>query len=222
MILGMDFGTTNSGAAVYDGRQVRLLPLDPASASPHVARTALYVTNDQKIAIGRQAINRYFDDNAGRPVKMKKVWVGEVEVYGADMFYIADVYAWTDVLSPGRLFLSIKSGLRDPEYQGTVVGQFYYSLENLIAIYLSLARMRAERLLGQEVREVVLGRPVRFSIDPQADALAQRRLLESAFRAGFERVYLQKEPIAAAYHDAAGRGPLRWTRRVPPHATTSS
>jgi hypothetical chaperone protein len=200
----MDFGTTNSGAAVYDGRQVRLLPLDPASASPHVARTALYVTNDQKIAIGRQAVNRYFDDNAGRPVKMKKVWVGEVEVYGADMFYIADVYAWTDVLSPGRLFLSIKSGLRDPEYQGTVVGQFYYSLENLIAIYLSLARMRAERLLGQEVREVVLGRPVRFSIDPQADALAQRRLLESAFRAGFERVYLQKEPIAAAYHYAAG------------------
>ena len=200
----MDFGTTNSGAAVYDGRQVRLLPLDNTAANPHVARTALYVTNDQKIAIGRQALDRYFDDNAGRPVKMKKVWVGEVEVYGADMFYIADVYAWTDVLSPGRLFLSIKSGLRDPEYQGTVVGQFYYSLENLIAIYLSLARMRAERLLGREMRQVVLGRPVRFSTDPQANALAERRLLESAFRAGFEKVYLQQEPIAAAYHYAAG------------------
>jgi hypothetical chaperone protein len=200
----MDFGTTNSGAAVYDGRQVRLLPLDPEAPNPNVARTALYVTNDQKIAIGRQAINRYFDDNAGRPVKMKKVWVGEVEIYGADMFYIADVYAWVDVLSPGRLFLSIKSGLRDPEYQGTVVGQFYYSLENLIAIYMSLARMRAERLLGREVRQVVLGRPVRFSTDPEADALAQRRLLESAFRAGFEKVYLQQEPVAAAYHYAAG------------------
>jgi hypothetical chaperone protein len=204
LILGIDFGTTNSGAAVYDGVRVRLLPLDPEAPNPNVARTALYVTNDQKITIGRRAINRYFDDNAGRPVKMKKVWVGEVEVYGADMFYIADVYAWVDVLSPGRLFLSIKSGLRDPEYQGTVVGQFYYSLENLIAIYLSLARMRAERLLGNEVRQVVLGRPVRFSTDPQADTLAQRRLLEAAFRAGFEKVYLQKEPIAAAYHYAAG------------------
>ncbi len=199
----MDFGTTNSGAAVFDGRQVTLLPLDPAAANPRVARTALYITNDQRIAIGRKALNHYFDDNAGRPVKMQKVWVGEVEVYGADMFYVTDVYAWTDVLSPGRLFLSIKSGLRDPEYQGTVVGQYYYSLENLIAIYMSMARMRAERLLEREVKQVVLGRPVRFSTDPQADALAQRRLLESAFRAGFEKVYLQREPIAAAHYYAA-------------------
>jgi hypothetical chaperone protein len=199
----MDFGTTNSGMAVYDGRAVRLLPLDPTNSNPAVARTALYIGNDQSINLGRAALNQYFEENVGRPVKMKKVWVGEVEVYGADMFYVADVYAWVDSLSPGRLFLSIKSGLRDPEYQGTVVGQFYYSLENLIAIYLSVARIRAERLLKRDVRQVVLGRPVRFSTDPEADELAQRRLLDSAFRAGFEKVYLQHEPVAAAYHYAA-------------------
>ena len=195
----MDFGTTNSGMAVFDGQRVRMLPLDSAGANPEVARTALYVTNDQTISIGRNAVNRYFDENVGRPIKMKKVWVGEVEVYGADMYYVADVYTWIDVLSPGRLFLSIKSGLRDPEYQGTVVGQIYYSLENLIASYLSLTKMRAERQLGKEIREVVLGRPVRFSTDPKADELAQGRLLEAAFRAGYEKVYLQYEPIAAAY-----------------------
>ncbi len=199
----MDFGTTNSGMAVYDGQEVTLLPLDPANTNPHVARTALYLTNNQRVTIGREAVNRYFDENVGRPVKMKKVWVGEVEVYGADMFYVTDVYAWTDVLSPGRLFLSIKSGLRDPEYQGTVVGPFYYSLENLIALYMTKARIRAERFLGREIRKVVLGRPVHFSIDPAADALAEQRLLESAFRAGFEQVYLQYEPTAAAYHYAA-------------------
>ncbi len=200
----MDFGTTNSGMAVYDGKEVTLLPLDPANTNPHVARTALYLTNDQTVTIGREAVNRYFDENVGRPVKMKKVWVGEVEVYGADMFYVTDVYAWTDVLSPGRLFLSIKSGLRDPEYQGTVVGPFYYSLENLIALYMTIARIRAERLLGREIRQVVLGRPVHFSTEPAADALAEQRLLESAFRAGFEQVYLQFEPTAAAYHYATG------------------
>jgi hypothetical chaperone protein len=198
----MDFGTTNSGMAVYDGRQVRLLPLDPAAANPHVARTALYVTNDQSVAIGREAINRYFEHNVGRPVKMQKVWVGEVDVYGADMFYVTDVYVWADVLSPGRLFLSVKSGLRDAEYHGTVVGRFYYSLENLVALYLSLTRIRAERLLGHDVREVVLGRPVHFARDPDADRLAEQRLLEAAFRAGYERVYLQYEPVAAAYHYA--------------------
>ena len=131
-IVGMDFGTTNSGMAVYDGHAIRVLPLDPANNNPHVARTALYVTNDQRVTFGREAVNGYFEENIGRPVKMKRVWVGEVEVYAEDMYYVTDVYAWVDALSPGRLFLSIKSGLRDPEYQGTVIGRFYYSLENLL------------------------------------------------------------------------------------------
>jgi hypothetical chaperone protein len=202
MIVGMDFGTTNSGMAVYDGRQIELLPLDPKNANPNVARTSLYITNDQTIFIGREAVNRYFSDNVGRPVKLKKVWVGEIEVYGADMYYVTDVYAWVDILSPGRLFLSIKTGLRDADYQGTVVGQFYYSLENLVSTYLSMAKMRAERLLGRELRQVVLGRPVHFANDPKGDALAQNRLLDAAFRAGYEKVYLQYEPVAAAYHYA--------------------
>ena len=41
MIVGMDFGTTNSGMAVYDGGELRFVPLDPANRNPHVARTAL-------------------------------------------------------------------------------------------------------------------------------------------------------------------------------------
>ncbi|MGH2536058.1 MAG: Hsp70 family protein [Candidatus Promineifilaceae bacterium] len=204
MIVGMDFGTTNSGMGVYDGRQVRLLPLDPAGSNPAVARTALYLTNDQTVAIGRRALDSFFEQNVGRSVKLEPVWVGEVEVYGADMYFVRDVYVWSDVLSPGRLFLSIKSGLREADYQGTVVGQTYFSLENLVAAYLSLTRLRAERLLGREVRRVVLGRPVQFSQEPAADALAERRLLEAAFRAGYEEVYLGLEPVAAAYHYAAG------------------
>ena len=73
MIVGMDFGTTNSGMAVYDGRSVNIIPLDPANNNPRVARTALYITNEQQIYIGRDALNRYFEQNVGRPVKTKKV-----------------------------------------------------------------------------------------------------------------------------------------------------
>jgi hypothetical protein len=40
---------------------------------------------------------------------------------------------------------------------------------------------------------------VRFSTDPEHDKLAQARLLQAAFRAGYEKVYLQYEPIAAAF-----------------------
>ena len=199
----MDFGTTNSGMAVHDGKELKLLALDPASLNPTIARTALYISNDHDITIGRAAIDLYFAQNVGRPVKLKKVWVGEVEVYGADMYYVTDVYAWVDLLSPGRLFLSIKSGLSDAEYQGTMVGRFYYSLENLIASYLSLLKIRAERMLDQELSSVVLGRPVRFSEDPEADKLAEARLLEAARIAGYQDIYLQYEPIAAAYYYAS-------------------
>jgi hypothetical chaperone protein len=205
MIIGMDFGTTNSGMAAHDGRTPYLLPLDPANANPRVARTALYITNDQQIAIGRNAVDRYFAENSGRPVKMQKVWVGEIEVIADLVYYVEDVYVWNDVMSPGRLFLSIKTALRDPDYLGTVIGQFYYPLEDLIALYLSLTRLRAERLLDQELRQVVLGRPVHFAHDAKGDALAQQRLLTAAFRAGYEEVYFQYEPVAAAYNYAAGQ-----------------
>ncbi|WP_420628444.1 Hsp70 family protein [Candidatus Leptofilum sp.] len=199
MIVGMDFGTTNSGMAVYDGRSVNILPLDPANSNPHVARTALYITNEQQIYIGRDALNRYFEQNVGRPVKTKRVWVGEIEIRGADMHYVTDVYVYVDVFSPGRLLLSIKTSLRDSDYPGTIIGQHYYSLENLIALYLNITKTRAEQHLGQPLNQVVLGRPVRFATDPEKDRLAQARLLQAAFQAGYETVYLQKEPIAAAY-----------------------
>lgn len=199
MIVGMDFGTTNSGMALYNGRSVNVLPLDPANNNPRIARTALYITNEQQIYIGRDALNRYFAQNVGRPVKTKKVWIGEIEIRGADMHYVTDVYVYVDVFSPGRLLLSIKTSLRDADYPGTVIGQHYYSLENLIGLYLNITKTRAEQQVGQPLRQVVLGRPVRFATDPEKDRLAQARLLQAAFQAGYETVYLQPEPIAAAY-----------------------
>ncbi|MCP4424631.1 MAG: Hsp70 family protein, partial [Chloroflexi bacterium] len=199
MIVGMDFGTTNSGMAMYDGESVTVLPLDPDSPNPRVLRTAIYIANDQTVHIGRTAVDRYFGQNIGRAVKMKRVWVGELEVYAGDMYYVADAYAWVDVLSPGRLFLSVKTSLRDENYPGTVVGQNYYSLENLIALYMTAVKARAEKLLGRELKQVVLGRPVHFAHDQEHDRLAQSRLLQAAFRAGYEQVYLQPEPIAAAF-----------------------
>jgi hypothetical chaperone protein len=206
MIAGMDFGTTNSGMAIYDGKELQRLPLDPASDNPRVVRTALYVTNEQDVFIGREAIDRYFEHNVGRPVKLQKVWVGEIEVIAAEMYFVRDAYVWADVMSPGRLFLSFKTNLRDEEYSGTVIGQYFYPLESMVALYLYQTRRRAERILGHELRDVVLGRPVHFASDPKHDQLAQERLLRGAFQAGYERVYLQREPVAAAYHYAMQAG----------------
>ena len=106
MIIGMDFGTTNSGMATYDGRAVNVLPLDPTAPNPRVARTALYITNEQAVTIGRAAIDRYFEHNLNRPVRIQKVWVGELEVIADGLYYVTDVYVYADALSPGRLFLA--------------------------------------------------------------------------------------------------------------------
>ena len=44
MRIGLDFGTTNSGAAVYDGQRVHVFALDPFSHDPTVMRSTLYIT----------------------------------------------------------------------------------------------------------------------------------------------------------------------------------
>lgn len=199
MIVGMDFGTTNSGMAVYDGTAVTLLPIDPHNANPRVARTAIYITNDHAVHIGRAALDYFFEQNVGRAVKMRRVWVGELEIFGGDMYYVTDAYVYVDVMSPGRLFLSIKTGLRSEDFPGTVVGQHFYSLENLIATYLTATKVRAEKVLDRSLDTIVLGRPVRFAFEKEKDRLAQGRLLRAAFQAGYEKVYFEKEPIAAAY-----------------------
>ena len=201
MILGMDFGTTNSGMSVYDGGRLRFIPIDPANQAATIARTALYITNDRQVYIGRDAIDTYYSQNLNRPVSIERVRVGEITLTFAEIgSFVRDVYIDKDVLAPGRLFLSFKTALSSLNYPGTVVGSHFYFLEDIVGLYLYIAKQRAEAFLGCEVTQIVLGRPVRFSFDPQDDQLARERLLKAAFRAGYETIYLQYEPIAAAYH----------------------
>ena len=200
MRIGMDFGTTNSGIAHYDGDQLRLLALDPAAANPAIARTALYLTHDRQLHFGQAAIRHYYEQNLNRPVQLERVYVGEIELTFAELpTFLRDVYIERDVFSPGRLFLSFKSSLASQSFLGTAVAEDYYLLEDIIALYLYSARRRAEQALGATLIEVVLGRPVRYSDDPAQDALAQARMLQAAFLAGFERVHFAYEPVAAAY-----------------------
>lgn len=201
MFVGMDFGTTNSGMSVYDGERLQLIPLDPANRNPHVARTALYITNDSYVHIGRGATDTYYEQNLNRPSKFERVRVGEIELTFAELpTFIRDVYIDKDIYSPGRLFLSFKMGLSSPNYLGTIVGNHYFFLEDIIATYLYTTKHRAEQHLDTTLDTLVLGRPVRFSDDPDHNAFAKERLIQAAFRAGWKRVYLQYEPIAAAHY----------------------
>ncbi len=198
MIIGMDFGTTNSGIAHYDGEQLTFVPID---GDLTVARTALYITNERQIYLGRNAIDTYFEQNLDRPVRLEMVRVGEISLTFAELpTFVVDVHVEKDVLAPGRLFTSFKMGLPSLETLGTVVGQHFFMLEDIVATYLYIAKRRAEQFYGQDITRIVLGRPVRYSVNPKDDLVAWQRMLRSAFRAGYEEVYFQYEPIAAAYH----------------------
>lgn len=199
MLIGIDFGTTNTGAALFDGHSISLLPLDPAAANPAVCRTAIYMSRTGNYYLGSTALNEYFDQNVGRPTRYRKIWIGEIaQVFAELPIFYRDVYVYEDEFSPGRLFLSIKTSLRNPEYYGTAFQGNWYTASDLVAVFLMGMKMEMEKHLGRPVREVVLGRPVHFSNDPQEDQVAQSRLLDGAFKAGFEKVYLEYEPVAAA------------------------
>jgi len=98
----------------------------------------------------------------------------------------------------GRLIRSIKRFLPAASFTETRIGARRYSLEELVAIVLRSLRESANRALSADVRNVVIGRPARFSDDPEADALAAQRLQSAARLAGFEQIVLCEEPVAAA------------------------
>jgi hypothetical chaperone protein len=214
MHIGLDFGTTNSGAAVFDGQRVHVFPLErstepssrasqnPASHDPTVLRSTLYVTRDHDIFVGREAIDTYYSQNVGRPSKMVRQYIGEIEMTFAEIgTFVRDVYVMVDELTPGRLLRSLKSGLAT-SYEGTTIFDRYYELDESIALYLREIRERIETETGRAVEGVVLGRPVNFvgSSGEADNQRAQDRLRRAAKIAGFREVAFELEPVAAALH----------------------
>jgi len=198
--VGLDFGTSNSGIALYDGQKVQALPINRRSLTPEVVKTIMYVTRDQTCHIGQEAIDLYYKHNVKRPRRFVRKWVGEIEYMGSDMYYVRDVYVFIDELQPGRLLQFLKTGLRLEDYEGTQVFDVYYDLKTLIKVYLQALKTRAESLLNQKIDGVTLGRPVKFLDQPDRDKQSEETLRQAALEAGFQEVDIEFEPIAAALY----------------------
>jgi hypothetical chaperone protein len=196
--VGIDFGTSNSGVAIYRGDEVRILPIDNKNIVPEVVKTILYITRDYKHLIGQEAVENYYKHNINRQRRFVKKWSGEIDFTGAEMHYVRDIYVYVDELQPGRLLQFIKTALRSEKYQGTQVFERYYSLTDIISSYLQALKQRAESLLHEDIIGVTLGRPVKFSQEAEQDLRAQNTLLQAANEAGFKQVEFELEPVAAA------------------------
>ncbi len=196
--IGLDFGTSNSGVAIYDGQKVNLLPLDRQNVLPEVVKTVLYITRDYKCSIGQEAVEAYYRDNVNRQRRFVKKWAGEIDYHGADMSYVRDVFVYVDELKPGRLLQYLKTALRREGFAGTQIFERFYTPGDLAKLYLGLLKARAESVLGERIEAVTLGRPVKFSKNPAHDRAAEETLRAAALEAGFKQVDFELEPIAAA------------------------
>lgn len=99
----------------------------------------------------------------------------------------------------GRFIQSIKKVLPFSWFNGTYIDYQNYTAETLISLILGEVKARADEIVREDVKSVVIGRPAKFSDDSTKEKLAEERLLRAAKLAGFKKVRLQLEPIAAAF-----------------------
>jgi hypothetical chaperone protein len=201
--VGVDFGTSNSSAAVYDGSSIRLLPLDQAASDPCVMRSLVYIERSGDVWFGQNALSRYLEQNTGRVVRYEMQRVGEVTMVFAEIgTVVQDALALIDVSEPGRLFQSLKRFLPVSSFRATNVFGVHYTIEELLSLLARELLSGVQTALGQPLTRLVVGWPVRFSDQPAADALARQRLREAWRLAGATDVRFVEEPVAAIRHFA--------------------
>lgn len=172
--IGIDFGTTNSSVALARGQEVQLVQYPTGGDYTESYRSLLFL---QQIKEG-----------------------GRLRLHsstGPDA-----IAAYLHAEHPGRLIQSLKSWLSSRTLTGTEIFGRRYTLEDLIARILGDLRSHAEKAFGITVRDVVVGRPVRFvgAEKPEDDLFAEERLRQAFLHAGYNKVRFQMEPIGAAYY----------------------
>ena len=205
--IGIDFGTSNSAAAVFDGEHVRLVQLETADA---IIPSATYIDRALASKTGQTAVDQYIVDNTGRTVEMVPEVIGETSqfVEGAgdgggpgevetatEKIYGAAV---TDSSLHGRLFRGTKRLLGDEDVRRLMVFDHPFRLVALITPLLLRIRQSIEADVGS-VSGANLGYPVNFEgRDAFSNQLALSRLGEAFGYAGVKEQHFYPEPIAAA------------------------
>ncbi|HUX39507.1 MAG TPA: Hsp70 family protein [Rectinemataceae bacterium] len=166
---GIDFGTSNTVVTMRSGGVTRILDLGEGGVVP----TLLHFEKESAPSIGAAAMADY----AAALSRYK---------------------GGTNLYSRFRFFQGLKLALKDPYFTGTRIFGDLLKPEELVGIFLRELRRRADAETGIDSRELVLGRPVVLSPDPDTDRELEGRFRAAAILAGFESVAFVPEPVAAA------------------------
>jgi hypothetical chaperone protein len=221
--IGIDFGTTNSTAAVFDGKTLRLVALEHDQEP--IMPSATYIDLDLQTETGQAAIDRYIADNTSRTVELVPEVVGAASVLVGDPdpegrrpieTLTKRVYgqALNDSGLQGRLFRGTKRLLGDPNVRRLMVFKHPFRLVALITPILlrirktiaagqvlepDTARFMPLSLPGLDASAACVGHPVNFEgKDEHRNQLALARLGEAYRHAGVTRHDFYPEPVAAA------------------------
>ena len=195
---GLDFGTSNTSLAVWDGERSTVLPIDPLAGA--AMPTVLYVRRDGSSVVGRPAIDAYLADNRERgPIKREYRPLGIRMESSNPRQKTVEAQILTDVSSPGRLFQALKTFLGEPLDVRTNVFGEARGLEDLIAVVLAHVRTRVDELVGEVPDAITIGRPVEYIGGAAAESRAVERMRRAAELAGFEEVRFAFEPVGAAH-----------------------
>jgi len=204
--VGLDFGTSNSAAAWFDGEKLRYIALEGANP---VMPTAIHLDRNYVSLTGSDAIDQYVEENRGRLVELVPEVIGEMStsVGGGDLGDSNPqldgernlVYGpLVDRTLPGRLFHGLKRLLGDRTLDRLSVFAKPFRLVALITPVLVRMREAIEEQAGGPVASVHAGRPVNFEgKDATRNDVATNRLLEAYRHARFNEVSFYPEPVAA-------------------------
>jgi hypothetical chaperone protein len=204
--IGLDFGTSNSAAAWFDGEQLHTVPLEGQSP---VLPTAIHLDRSYLALTGQAAIEQYISENRGRRVELVAEVIGEAASSiggnntGEDISRLETrrhvIFGpLVDRGLPGRLFQGLKRLIGDPDMERIPVFERSFRLVALLTPILVRIRHGVEDDAAGELVPIHAGRPIHFEgRHPDRNATAMGRLSEALSHAGLPADAFYPEPLAA-------------------------
>ena len=206
--IGIDFGTSNSAAAIFNGETVTMVRLSEDSS---IMPSANYVDQDYLTTVGQPAIEEYINGNRGRTVELSAEYLGEARTSAGNNDGPAGdgdtnkIYgqAFNDAGLPGRLFRGTKRLLGSKQNDRILIFNRPFRLVALITPILVGIKAALQNHFQisptYDVNHACIGHPVHFEgYQEERNRTAMERLSEAYQHSGIEHQRFCPEPTAAA------------------------